>query len=126
MLRKKSAKIINKTNGAILAQEAQIADNPFSRLKGLLGKEGLKEGEGLIISPCNSIHTFFMRFSIDVVFIDNNNKVVKIAHSLPPGRLFGTGFKANLVIELSAGTLLKTNTKNNDILDIIMSNVNND
>ncbi len=71
-------KIINKTKNTILAEEAYIADTVFSRVKGLLGKQSLDEGSALIIKPCNSIHTFFMRFPIDVFFVDRNNKIVKI------------------------------------------------
>lgn len=111
-------KIINKTRNTILADQAKIADKFFSRLKGLLGEHGLKEGEGLIINRCSSIHTFFMRFKIDVVFLDKHNKVAALAHSLAPARLAGHSLKARLAIELPAGILAKTNTKKGDLIEI--------
>lgn len=107
-------KIINQTKGTILAEKAEIADAPFERLKGLLGRTGLGEGEGMVITPCNSIHTFFMRFNIDVVFLDKHDKVVSMAKALPPARLFGALPKGKLVIELPSGTLNKTMTATGD------------
>ena len=107
-------RIINETKGTVLADKAGVANTTFKRLKGLLGREILKDGEGLIIIPCSSIHTFFMRFSIDVVFLDRSNRVVAMVRSLPPARLFSSIFKGSLVIELPVGTLAKTNTEISD------------
>jgi len=111
-------KITNKTRNAVLAEQAEIAETFFSRLKGLLGRQGLKEGEGLVITRCSSTHTFFMRFKIDVVFLDRNNKVVALAHSLAPARLAGHSLKARLAIELPAGILAKTHTQEGDGIEI--------
>jgi uncharacterized membrane protein (UPF0127 family) len=63
--------LINITNGAVLADVVQLADNFMTRLKGLLGRTGLKSDEALIIQPCKSVHTCFMRFPIDVIFLNN-------------------------------------------------------
>lgn len=112
-------KVINKTKNTVLAEKAEIADTPSMRIKGLLGKDNLKQGTGLVIVPCSSIHTFFMRFSIDVLFLDRQNRVVKIARSLLPGRIFGSFLKGKLAIELPIGTLDKTNTKVSDLVEII-------
>jgi len=110
-------KIINKTKNTILAEKAEIADTPLSRSKGLLGRNGLEEGEGLIIIPCSSIHTFFMRFSIDAAFLDKNNIIVAMKSSLQPSRIFGSIFKGKLVIELSEGTLQRTKTEPHDVIE---------
>jgi len=111
-------KIINKTNSRVLADKAEIADTPFKRIKGLLGRASLKEGEGLVITRCNSIHTFFMRFSIDVVFLDRHNRIVKVVNSLPPARLFSSYFRGRIAIELPAGTLRKTGTNTGNLVEI--------
>jgi len=110
-------KIVNKNKNTVLAQEAYVADTIFSRVKGLLGRQSLKEGTALIIKPCNSIHTFFMRFAIDVVFVDRANRVVKIISKIRPNRMSGIYFRAFLAIELPAGTIDKTLT---DVFDTII------
>ncbi len=69
----------------IVMKEIIVADNFFTRLKGLLGKDSLPHNQCMLITPCRSIHTFFMKFSIDVVFIDRNYKVVKIIEGMTPG-----------------------------------------
>lgn len=114
----KIVKIINKTKNTILADSANIADTPFRRLKGLLGKKSLEQGKGLVIKPCNSIHTFFMKFSIDILFLGKEGQVIALAHSLPPSRLFGAFLKGVLVIELPAGTIKQTNTSINDKISL--------
>lgn len=115
---KSLVKITNKTKDTILAEKAQIADTHFDRLKGLLGRASLKQGEGLIIVPCSSIHTFFMKFSIDVIFLNKNYRVVLIANKLPPWRLFGVPFFERFVIELPSGIVKKTNTNIGDLIEI--------
>jgi len=102
-------KIVNQNTGAIIAERAIIADNMFSRMKGLLGRKNMEKGEAIVLKPCNSIHTFFMAFSIDVIFVDNSNTVVRLFPAIPPWRM--TPFiKASYCIEMpsgSANSLLK-------------------
>ncbi|HLD40830.1 MAG TPA: DUF192 domain-containing protein, partial [Candidatus Omnitrophota bacterium] len=86
----KSCRVINLTKNTVVAQNAGIADNLFSRMRGLLGRKSLNLQEGLILRPCNSIHTFFMRFPIDVVFLDRYDLIIKVYHSLSPWRLSRT------------------------------------
>lgn len=106
--------IINVKNNAILADKAEIANNPLKRMKGLLGKSEFSQGSALILDPCDSVHTFFMRFAIDIIFIDKNNSVVKIISSMKPYRLSGIYFKSRLAIELPSGKTLATNTQLGD------------
>ena len=113
-----TVRVSNKTRGTVLAQKAKIANTPLLRLRGLLGRSFLDQGEGLIIEPCSSIHTCFMRFPIDVLFLDNNNKIVLLANNLPPWRLFGTLFKGKIALELPTGTVIKTETKVGDFIEI--------
>ena len=85
------------------------------RTRGLLGTRGLTAEEGLLISPCNSVHTFFMRFPIDVVFLDRNNTVMHITTMLRPFR-FAMALKALSVLELKAEQALITELRPGDRL----------
>jgi len=111
-------KIINSTKYTILAEKTEVANTPFRRLKGLLGRTSLEEGHSLVIKPCSSIHTFFMQFPIDVIFLDKDNKVAALAEALRPWRLFGAPLKGKLVIELPSGTITRTKTSKGDTIEI--------
>lgn len=111
-------KVINTTKQTILAQDARMADSFLSRMTGLLKTEHLIEGQGLVITRCNSIHMFFMRFAIDAVFADKNNKVVGLVREIKPFRLSKIFFKASYVVELPTGTIDRSRTDLADILQI--------
>lgn len=108
--------ILNQTKNTILAQEVEIADHPFSRMKGLLGRKVFLNGEALIIKPCNAIHTFFMHFAIDCLFLDQGNKVVRAISDLKPWRITPPYFSSLLVIELPAGIIKASSTEEGDII----------
>ena len=87
----------------ILGVRAKIARTFFERAKGLIGTKRLPPGEGLLILRCNSIHTFFMSFPIDAVFLDRNDNVVKAVRNIRPWRLFvWGGFRAVKVLETAS------------------------
>lgn len=102
--------LINKNNNRIIAEEVFIADSPLRRLKGLLGTKVLPKGQALIIRPCNSVHTFFMSFAIDVLFVDKNNTIVGIKSFLKPFWVTKIYFNAAYVVELPAGTVQESHT----------------
>jgi len=107
----------NRTRGGDIAERVEVASNPWSRFWGLMGRRGLDPGHGLLIKPCSSIHMFFMRFPIDVVFLDRDNVVVKVVHGIKPWRMaMGDGGKNAL--ELPAGTAAATGTAEGDQLDL--------
>jgi uncharacterized membrane protein (UPF0127 family) len=108
--------LFNKTKNIILAKDIVLADTPFKRMKGLLGRKGLREGEGLAIIPCSAVHTFFMSFCIDIIFADKGMKVIKTISSLKPFSLTPPIFRSYLAIELPAGILRKTATAKGDTL----------
>lgn len=83
----------------------EFAHTPWRRAKGLLGRASLPPGEALWIRPCNSIHTFFMKFPIDVVFTDKNLIVCKVIRDVKPGRLLAPVWKASSTFEFAAGFL---------------------
>ena len=81
-----------------------------------MGRRELKPGEALVISPCNGVHTFFMRFAIDIIFIDRQGKVVKALRNVRPCRLSRIYFRACAVVELPAGTIESSFTRESDTL----------
>ncbi len=98
-------KITNKTKGTVIASEAGYARSLPERMKGLLGRSSLAQGEGLVIAPCSAIHTIGMRFAIDVVFFDRDNRAVSIIEGIKPCRMTGWRPRAHGVVELPAGAL---------------------
>lgn len=104
----KIVQIWNEDTGTEIAHTCRIADNFFTRLKGLQGKTVLPVGEGLLIKPCNSVHTFGMKMNIDVVFLSKENEVLYIMEKMPPRKISPIVKKAAVVLELPAGQLEQT------------------
>lgn len=109
-------KVNNVTRGRLLADRAERATSFADRFMGLMGRRSLVSGEGMHISPCNSIHTFFMRIPIDVAFLDVEGLIVKQIPAMPPWRVSSVYFKAHSVLELPAGTLAASETLEGDRL----------
>jgi uncharacterized membrane protein (UPF0127 family) len=93
---------ITRASGVVVCESCKVADSPLTRLRGLMGRASLALGEGLLLKPCGSIHTWFMRFPIDAVFLDREMRVVHVADSIRPWRM-ARGRKARSVLELAAG-----------------------
>src|SRR6266516_3620234 len=109
---------INSTKNQELASRLVIAESIFSRMKGLLGRNSMDDGEGLLIRPCKGIHTFGMKFPIDAVFLNRDKRVVAAISNFKPNRMTRTYLRASSVIELPAGTIDKTATLPGDQLEI--------
>lgn len=90
--------------GVTLVRNGRVAAWTWPRLKGLLGTHELAPGDGLLITPCSSVHMFGMRYAIDVLYLDAEDRVVGVDHSLAPGRVGRIYRGARYVIELPAGT----------------------
>lgn len=118
-------RISNLSRDTTLATHAEVADQAASRNKGLLGRTGLNSGEGLWIVPCESVHTFFMKFPIDLVYIDRNKQVKKVRSSVGPWRLSAC-LSAHSIIELPAGVILQTKTCPGDHLEFSPANPSSD
>jgi uncharacterized membrane protein (UPF0127 family) len=108
----------NPRTGAVLADRVERAATPLARLRGLLGRRSLPEGQALIIEPCTSIHTFFMRFAIDAAFLSRDLRVVRAISILKPWRATRFYLRAAMVLELPAGTLARTGTREGDALEV--------
>lgn len=111
-------KIINLTKNQVLAGDVILSTSFLKRLKGLLGYKSLQENQAMILRPANSVHTFFMRFPIDVLFVNRNNMVVKAVSNMEPFRATGIYFNSVFVIELRSGTIKATQTAEGDYLQI--------
>jgi uncharacterized protein len=108
--------IVNRRTGGVLARDVDRATSFWRRLRGLLGRPALREGEALAIDPCSAIHTWFLPYEIDAVFLDRDFRVVRTFQSLPPYRSARARGRAVQVVELPAGTLLRTGTREGDEL----------
>jgi uncharacterized membrane protein (UPF0127 family) len=111
-------KAVNRTRGAVLASSLEVADSGKLRNKGLLGRNGLDPGEGLWIVPCESVHTFFMRFPIDLVYLDRKYRVRKVRSAVGAWRL-SVCLTAHSVLELPAGTICATQTERGDQMELL-------
>lgn len=98
-------KCIHVSTSTTIVQDLHLANSFFSRLKGLLGTNEFKEESGLLIIPCNSVHTMGMKFAIDVIFISKNNQICHMIKAMKPNRLSKIVFASTKVLELPAGTL---------------------
>lgn len=98
-------KCINAKTGKIIADNLEMKDTFLGRLIGLLGTKSLKAGQGIVLKPCNSIHTCFMLFPIDVVFISKDFKVLKIVKKIKPWHFSPIVLKSIYTLEVAAGEI---------------------
>lgn len=112
--------IHNQTRGQVLADRAELARSFVARGRGLIGRATLPSGYALIIYPEWSIHTFFMRVAIDVLFVDRADRVVGLRAAMPPGRPFAgvAPWRGRYVIEMPAGVIADTGTRIGDQLTL--------
>lgn len=106
----------NETRDRLLAGEVVVASNFFSRLKGLLGTSSLVAGTGIYITPCPQIHMIGMKYAIDAVFIDRENRVVGLAERIAPGQVSRKYGNAAGCLEVPSGTASDTGTVLGDFI----------
>jgi uncharacterized protein len=107
-------------SGAVVCERCLMATNPALRLRGLLGKKELAPGEGILLRPCASVHTMFMRFAIDVVFCDRDLRVLGIAEAIPKWRVRSQR-GAKVTIELAAGEAARRGVRPDHVLRVAPS-----
>jgi uncharacterized membrane protein (UPF0127 family) len=111
----------NQTRNTVLADAAEVADTSEKRRTGLLKHDRLDPGQGLWIVPCESVHSFFMKFAIDLVYLDRNKKVRKVRHRMAPWRVSAC-LSAHSILELPAGAVAASGTQAGDQLEVVEKN----
>ncbi len=107
----------NRTKETVIAEQAVLARGWWSRLRGLIGRRGLGPGEGLIIEPCSSIHTCFMAFPIEVLFVDRQHRVLRATAAIAPWRFGPVVARSRYVVELPVGAVAASQTEDGDELE---------
>jgi len=107
----------NVRTGQPVATTVVAAFDSSSRRQGLLGREGLGAGEALILAPCSTIHTAFMRFPLDLVFLDRTGRVLKTSAGVRPWRV-RVSWRAFAVVELASGSLERSGTTPDDVVEL--------
>jgi uncharacterized membrane protein (UPF0127 family) len=108
--------VSNLTRQTVLATRMELANSGPKRNKGLLGRNHLAPGEGLWIVPCESVHTFFMQFPIDLIYLDREKRIRKLRSAVPPWRM-SVCLTAHSILELPAGTIRNSQTQRGDTLE---------
>lgn len=112
-------KIQHGDKAQLLIENLELAESFFARGKGLLGRKSLEASSALWIKPCNNIHTCFMNFAIDVIFVNKKMEIVKIASDTKPYKIVGPFWKSSSVIETAAGCAQKWNLQVGDQLYVV-------
>jgi uncharacterized membrane protein (UPF0127 family) len=98
-------RLVDADSGEVVVERLEVADSFVSRFFGLMGRRGLEPGAGLLLEGTNSVHMFFMRFAIDVVFLDRDGRVKRLVSNLRPWRLSPIVFGAARAVEAAANSI---------------------
>lgn len=112
-----SYSLVNDRTGVPIVTELEIAVDSATRRKGLLGRDSLAETTGIVIAPTNAVHTFFMRFPIDIVFVTRAGEVLKIRAAVPARRI-AIAIRAFAVVELAAGCAARQDLRRGDFVSV--------
>ena len=111
-------KLYQRATGKCLAENVLLANTAWTRLRGLIGRQALAEGDALWLRPCNGVHTFWMRFTIDVIYLDEHLRIVKLIKNLRPFRLAPPSLKTFSVIEMPENSIARLDLHRQDQLRI--------
>lgn len=117
-----TVRVLNKTRDSVLGARVAIADTWLARLRGFIRRPPPAEGEGLLLSPCRGVHTWWVRFPLDVILVDRHGRVVATYEQLQPGRRTRYHLAAEYALEVPAGTIAATGTQRNDLLAWLPAN----
>jgi uncharacterized membrane protein (UPF0127 family) len=109
--------VVRAGDGAVICERCAIADTAWSRMRGLLGRRGLASDEGMLLRPTPSVMTFFMRFPIDVVFLDRDGVVLAVRPEVRPWRAVSCR-RARSTLELRAGEAAARGLRSGDVLSV--------
>jgi len=107
-------RILNRTRGTVIGSHVEVADGLWSRVRGYLGRPEPDEGEGILLTPCNAVHMFGMKYPLDVLFLDSRGTVIEVAERLAPWRRTRRVRGARYALEVRAGTVEATGTEPGD------------
>jgi uncharacterized membrane protein (UPF0127 family) len=119
----KTLRALNRTRGTILCERLEVAESMAAKSRGLLGRDGLAPGAGMLfenggVLPLMWMHMFFMRFAIDIVFLDQSNRIIQINHELKPWQVSSIVLGARRALELEAGAAVRSATRKGDQLEL--------
>ena len=119
LLRRNADRLVlrNRRTGLAVASVVETAFDSADRRRGLLGRDALAEGHALVIAPTNLVHTFAMRFAIDIIFAARDGRVLKVRKAVPPRRIAGS-LRAFAVVELAAGQIEQSDTRAGDSIEV--------
>ncbi|MCG3161582.1 MAG: hypothetical protein JMDDDDMK_02771 [Acidobacteria bacterium] len=112
-------KIYHRATGQCLAEKVALANTVFKRLRGLMFRRRLAPAEAIWLRPCNGVHTFWMLFAIDVIFLDQQLRIVKLVENMRPFRVTSPQLAARSVVEMPAHTISRASLKVGDQLEIV-------
>lgn len=112
-------RVENLTQKTTIMRNGKIADNPWTRLKGLIGTKQLDPGEGLLIKPCKGVHCMFMSIPIDVLYVNDSDQVVGIDERMLPNCIGKPRRECSYVLEVPAGTIALSKTNSGDLIQVI-------
>ncbi len=116
-------RMMNVTRQVQLASSVEVATSGAKRSKGLLGRKGLSRGEALWIVPCEAVHTFGMRFALDLIYLDRQHRIRKVRRNVPPWRISAC-LTAHSVVELAAGSISETDAQPGDQVELTRTQPN--
>lgn len=108
--------VTNRERETVLGETIEVARTASQKVKGLLGRECLEDGQGLLFRGAGSLHTLFMRFPIDIVYADKHGKVVKLVRAVGPFKLVAAPLRCYYALELPAGAIDASGTRTGDHL----------
>ncbi len=112
----KQLRIVNRTRDSVVGSRVGLADQMWSRARGFLGRPRPDHGEGLLLNPCRAVHTFGMKYPLDIIFLDRQGRVVALYQRLAPRRVTGWHARAKYALEVPSGTIAATATAEGDHL----------
>jgi uncharacterized membrane protein (UPF0127 family) len=110
---------LETADGTVVAERCAVASTFLTRFRGLMWRRELPAGEGLCIQNCGSVHMFFMRFALDVAFVDADGRILHICHTIRPWRISRVVFGSKAALELPAGTLRKLGIDRGSVLKLV-------
>jgi uncharacterized membrane protein (UPF0127 family) len=114
---KKTVRAVNSSRGTVVGETIRVADSPLTGIVGLLGERDLTPGDGLLIIPCQGVHTLGMLFPIDIVVLDGDWNVIELRRDLRPFRITPVFWKAAAVLELRCGAVDASQTSVGDAFE---------